>query len=82
VRSKARDTWDDAGKVVAYVSSVEDVTDAKVLREALAAKQQRLADILEGTGPGMCRVRELVELHGGDVDVVSALGQVTTVAPW
>ncbi len=52
VRSKARAALGESGAVVGYVGSVEDVTDAKALREDLANKQQRLADILEGTGAG------------------------------
>jgi signal transduction histidine kinase len=35
-----------------------------------------------GTGLGMSIVKEIIELHGGTVDIVSQLGQGTTVTLW
>jgi signal transduction histidine kinase len=37
---------------------------------------------IPGTGLGMCIVREIVEIHGGEVTVESQLGEGTTVTLW
>lgn len=37
---------------------------------------------IPGTGLGMTIVREIIELHGGEVHVSSALGEGTTVTMW
>jgi signal transduction histidine kinase len=40
----------------------------------------RAHHMAKGTGLGMCVVREIVEAHGGTIDVQSQLGQGTTMA--
>lgn len=37
---------------------------------------------IPGTGLGMCLVKEIIELHGGSVDVASEFGAGTTVTLW
>jgi signal transduction histidine kinase len=37
---------------------------------------------IPGTGLGMSIVREIVEIHGGEVNVASQLGEGTTVTLW
>lgn len=37
---------------------------------------------IPGTGLGLCLVKEIVEIHGGWVDVSSVLGEGTTVTLW
>jgi len=37
---------------------------------------------IPGTGLGMCVVKEIVELHGGEVEVASTQGVGTTVTVW
>ncbi len=37
---------------------------------------------IPGTGLGMCVVKEIVELHGGEVEVASTHGVGTTVTVW
>jgi signal transduction histidine kinase len=37
---------------------------------------------IPGTGLGLCIVKEIMELHGGRIDLQSALGQGTTVTVW
>ena len=37
---------------------------------------------IPGTGLGLCIVKEIMELHGGRIDLQSAIGQGTTVTIW
>lgn len=37
---------------------------------------------IPGTGLGLCIVKEIMELHGGRIDLQSTLGQGTTVTVW
>lgn len=37
---------------------------------------------IQGTGLGMSIVKEIIELHGGNIDITSAFGEGTTVTLW
>ncbi len=37
---------------------------------------------IPGTGLGLCIVKEIMDLHGGHIDLESAIGQGTTVTVW
>ncbi len=66
----------------------------RVRDEGMGMTQEQLARVFErfyradasgnvpGTGLGMSIVKEIIELHGGTVDIVSQLGQGTTVTLW
>lgn len=52
VHSRAKALVDESGRITGHVGSVEDVTEARAVRERLLAERRRMAGIIEGTGAG------------------------------
>ena len=90
--SNALKFTDRGGKVQIKTKEAEDRIEVKVVDTGVGIAQEHLPYIFdrfhqvdssrsrkyEGTGLGLCLVKELVELHHGAVEVTSELGKGTT----
>ena len=72
---------DEPGQLLRSMSSMRANVRAMVEREReqRQSAQTRLADALEGTGPGLPLAKAFVDLHGGTIDIASEVGVGTTV---
>ncbi len=74
---------DDSGRMIISVTDTGEGIDTEMLPRIFEPFQQadsRLSRKLEGTGLGLAISRNLMELHGGSLDIVSQIGSNTVAS--
>jgi PAS domain S-box-containing protein len=81
---QVRCLWDEAGQRAGVEISDQGLgmTPEQVARLFERFYRADTSGQIPGTGLGMSIVKEIVELHGGQIDVRSAHGQGTTITLW